>query len=251
MVIEKAEVSHDTGIRVMGNKAKNFLKIVGLPIVFLGVFLSLWAIWKILDLPPQDELIEITRRYFDLYGYWIVFISAIIEGVLLAGWYYPGSLVIFLGVIFAGKNIPEVIWVVTLVTIGLFLAYLFNYALGKYGWYRLLLKFGLREPIENAQTRLTKYGLSGIFLSYWQPNLAALTSTAAGILQFSLKKFMLYSAVAVTLWDIFWGALVYFLGEAALTAVGIRFVIVAIVICIGYRLMFKSKYNTPEIPVTK
>ena len=235
----------------MGNKAKSFLKIVGLPIVFLGVSLSLWAIWKILDLPPRDELIEITRRYFDLYGYWIVFVSAIIEGILLAGSCYPGSLVIFLGVIFAGKNIPEVIWVVTLVTIGLFLAYLFDYALGKYGWYRLLLKFGLREPIENVQARLTKYGLSGIFLSYWQPNLAALTSTAAGILQFPFKKFMLYSAVAVTLWNIFWGALVYFLGEAALTAVGIRFVIVAIVVWITYQLILKRKSQIPEIPVAK
>ena len=105
----------------MGNKAKDLLKIVGLPLIFLAIFLSLWAVWKLLDLPPKDELIEITRRYFDLYGYWIVFASAIIEGMLLVGLYYPGSLVILLGVIFAGKNIPEVIWVVTLVTIGLFL----------------------------------------------------------------------------------------------------------------------------------
>src|SRR3989338_345504 len=239
-------MSHDVGARVMGNKAKSFLKIVGLPIVFLGVSLSLWAIWKILDLPPRDELIEITRRYFDLYGYWIVFVSAIIEGILLAGSCFPGRLVVFLGVIFAGKNIPEVIWVVTLVTIGLFLAYLFNYALGKYGWYRLLLKFGLREPIENSQMRLTKYGLSGIFLSYWQPNLAALISTAAGILQFSFKKFMLYSVIAVTLWDIFWGMLVFFLGEAALTAVGTWFVIVSMTVWIAYRLMFNRKYAIPE-----
>ena len=222
-----------------------------MPTVVLAVFLSLWAVWKILALPSENELIEITRRYFNLYGYRIVFVSAIIEGMLLAGWYYPGSLVIFLGVIFAGRNIPEVIWVVALVTIGLFLACLFNYMLGRYGWYRLLLKFGLREPIENAQIRLTKYGLSGIFLSYWHPNLAALTSTAAGILQFSFKKFMLYSVIAVTLWDIFWGMLVYFLGEAALTAVGIWFVIVSMTVWIAHRLMFNRKYAIPEVFVAK
>ncbi|MEK9158287.1 MAG: VTT domain-containing protein [Patescibacteria group bacterium] len=226
-------------------RIKNIWKIVGLPMVCLAVVLSLWAVWKILDLPPQDELIEIIRKYFELYGYWIVFVSAIIEGMLLVGWYYPGSLVIFLGVIFAGRNIPEVVWIVSLVTVGLFVAYLFNYALGKYGWYKLLLKFGLREPIENAQTRLTKYGLSGILLSYWQPNLAVLTSTAAGIMQFSFKKFAIYSAVAVAMWDIFWGGLVYFLGEAALTAMGIRFVIVAIVVWIAYRLIFNRKYVIP------
>lgn len=232
----------------MGSKTKNYLKLVSFPIAFLVVFTSLWAAWKLLGLPPQNELVEIARRYFDLYGYWLVFVSAFIEGMLLVGWYYPGSLVIFLGVIFAGKNIPEVIWVVGLVTVGLFLAYLFNYALGKYGWYRVLSRFGLREPIKNAQTRLTKYGLSGIFLSYWQPNLAALTSTAAGVLQFPLRKFMLYSITAAMLWNIFWGALVYFLGEVALTAIGMRFATVAIVVWILYRSVFNRKQVTSEIP---
>lgn len=99
----------------------------------------------------------------------------------------------------------------------------------------------MREPIENSQKRLTKYGLSAIFLSYWQPNLAALTSTAAGILQFSFKKFWIYSLIAVVIWDIFWGVLVYFIGEAALMAVGIRFVIVFIVIWILFILIFKPK----------
>ena len=236
--------------RHMHDKIKNFLKIVGLPMFFLAIFLSLWAVWKILNLPPENELIEIIKSYFDLYGYWIVFLSAVIEGVLFVGWYYPGSLVIFLGVIFADKNITEVIWVITLVTTGLFLAYLFNYALGKYGWYKMLLKFGLRKPIENAQIRLTKHGFGGIFLSYWQPNLAALTSTAAGILQFSFKKFMFYSIIATTLWDIFWGALVYFFGETALAAiVGIRFVIIIITVWAAYRLILRRKFTTTKVPM--
>lgn len=233
------------------NTINKFLKILGLPLVVLAVFLSLRAVWKIFDLPQEDELVEMTRRYFDLYGYGIVFVSAMIEGMLLAGWYYPGSLVIFLGVIFAGRNIPEVIAVVALVTIGLFVADLFDYALGKYGWYRLLLRFGLLGPMESAQLRLAKYGPSGIFLSYWHPNLAALTATAAGTLQFPFKKFALYSAIALGLWNAFWGALVYFLGEAALTLIGTRFVLVVLAAWILYRLIFKKKYSIPEAPGTE
>lgn len=231
----------------MRDKLSKLLKVISLPMIFLAVFLLFWAGWKILNLPPEHELIEIAKKYFDLYGYWIVLISAFIEGALLVGWYYPGSLVIFLGVIFAGKNIPEVIWVVTLVTAGLFLAYVFDYALGKYGWYRLLLKFGLKKPMDKAQMQLSKYGLSGIFLSYWQPNLAALTSTAAGMLQFPFKKFILYSAAAAVLWNVFWGTLVYFLGEAALTAIGAKFVVVVIILWIAYRLIFKKNYATSGI----
>ena len=227
---------------IMKIKTEEWLKILGLPLTFLAIFLLFWAAWEIFNLPSENELIEITRRYFDLYGYLIVFVSAIIEGMLLAGLYYPGSLVIFLGVIFAGKNIPEVTWVVGLVTAGLLLAYSLNYMLGKYGWYKLLLRFGLRRPIEKVQTHLARYGLSIIFLSYWQPNLAALTSTAAGILQFPFRKFMLYSTVAAIAWNVFWGGVVYFLGEAALSAIGIRFVLVIVIIWIAYRLIFRRNY---------
>ncbi|HDH31231.1 MAG TPA: hypothetical protein ENH26_00450 [Candidatus Wolfebacteria bacterium] len=124
---------------------RNTLKILALPLIFFAVFVSLWLIWKIFQLPQEQELIEIVKYYFNLYGYWMVFISAIIEGVLLVGWYYPGSLVIFLGVIFAGKDLTQVVLVVSLVTVGLFLAQLFNYVLGKYGWYKLFFEIWLER----------------------------------------------------------------------------------------------------------
>ena len=78
------------------------------------------------------------------------------------------------------------------------------------------------------------------FMSYWQPNLAALTSTSAGILQLSFKKFLIYSLFATISWSIFWGVLVYFLGEAALSLVGLRFVIFAIAAWIAFRILFKK-----------
>jgi membrane protein DedA with SNARE-associated domain len=208
---------------------KNIWNTIKLPVLLLGIVLTLSLFWKILDLPPEDQLIEIARKYFDKYGLIVLLISAIIEGVLLVGWYYPGSLVIFLGVIFAGKNVSLAIETVLIITLGLYLAYLINYILGKYGWYRLLLAFGLSKPLEKAQLRITKYGFSGILLSYWHPNLAAIASTAAGTLQFSWRKFLIYSLISVSIWNIFWGTLVYFLGEASLGIVGLKFVLIAIV----------------------
>src|SRR3989344_5209351 len=110
--------------------SKNLFKKIALPLLFLGVFLSLYLIWRLLSLPPEDELIQIAKDYFEKYGFLTVFVSAVVEGLLLIGWYYPGSLVIFLGVIFAGKDIPKVVEVVSVVTIGLFIAYIINFFLG-------------------------------------------------------------------------------------------------------------------------
>ena len=220
--------------------SKNLFKKIALPLFFLGVFLLLYLVWKILDLPPNDELIRIAKEYFEKYGLVTVLISAVIEGLLLIGWYYPGSLVIVLGVIFAGKDLARVVEVVSVIIVGLFVAYIINFFVGKYGWYRLLLAFGLKEPLGNAQRRLTKYGLSAIFVNYWHPNLAALTSTSAGILHFSFKNFFIYSLIATILWSVLGGAFVYFLGEASLSLVDLRFVIIAIIAWIAFRLWFKK-----------
>jgi len=207
-----------------------------LPLSILGVFMLFYIAWRFFGLPPQEELIEIAKTYFDKYGLAILLVSSLIEGTVLVGWYYPGSLVIFLGVILAGKDIEAVVEAVATITVGLFFAYIVNFLLGKYGWYRLLLKFGLKEALEDAKARVTKHGLVAIFMSYWQPNLAALVATSAGILDFSFTKFLVYSLVAAVIWNTFWGVLVYFIGEEALNLVGLRFVFLAIFLWIAYRI---------------
>ncbi len=211
-----------------------------LPLSALGVFLLIYLAWRFFGLPPEEELLNIARFYFDKYGLSILLLSALIEGTVLVGWYYPGSLVIFLGVILAGKDVSRVAEAVAVISTGLFFAYIFNFLLGKYGWYRLLLKFGLRDALEDAKGRVSKHGLVTIFMSYWQPNLAALVATSAGILDFSFKKFVLYSLIAVVLWNTFWGTLVYFIGEGVLALMGLRFVLLVIFVWIVYRIWNKD-----------
>lgn len=221
----------------------NIIRNLALPLLLLAVFLSLFFLWKFLNLPEDQELITLTRNYFERYGLVTVFVSAVLEGMLLIGLYYPGSIVIFLGVILAGKNISKVIEVVAIATSGLYIGYVLDYLLGKYGWYRLLLVFGLKGQIENAERRLTRHGLGAIFVSYWHPNFAAIISTAAGILHFSPRKFLLYSLLAVTVWNIFWGTLAYLLGEATIALMGIRFAIIVVVVWILFAIT-KTKIKT-------
>ena len=182
------------------------LKIIAFPLAVLAVFGLLYAIWLALDLPPEETSSQIAKTYLDRYGVVIVLVSAYLEGLLLIGWYFPGSLVIVLALIFAAGEPARFVAVAAIAGSGLLGAYVTNYFAGKYGWYRLLLAFGLREPLENAQRRLTKYGLSAIFTTYWQANLASCISTAAGILQFPPARFLAYSFVAEALWITFWAA---------------------------------------------
>jgi membrane protein DedA with SNARE-associated domain len=221
--------------------ARRTLRLIAFPLTVLAVFLVLYAIWIALDLPPEDTVIDIARGYLDRYGGVIVLICAYLEGLLLIGWYFPGTLVIIFALIVAGPDASRVAQVAALAGSGLFAAYATNFLLGKYGWYRLLLAFGLREPLENAQRRLTRYGLSAIFTSYWQANLASVISTAAGILQFSVARFLAYSLLAEAFWITFWATLIFFLGQSALSLAGFRMILLMILIWIALRLLFRNK----------
>ena len=205
---------------------RELVKILSIPLFFAAVYLSFLVIWKIFNLPQGGELLPIIRRYFESFGLIVIFVSALIEGFLILGQYFPGGFIIFLGVISAGNNIPLVIGVVLVVSIAFFISYTLNYLVGKYGWYRLFLKFGLKNSLEKAKKNLDKQGLNAVLTSYWEPNLASIIATAAGILQFPLKKFSLYSALGILIWNAFWGAFVFVLGDAALKLAGTKYILI-------------------------
>ena len=217
------------------------LRIIALPLGILATFLVLYAIWVALDLPPEETLIGIAKGYLDRYGVAIVLVGAYLEGLLLIGWYFPGTLVVIFALIVAGQDVSRVAQVAALAGTGLFGAYVTNFFIGKYGWYRMLLAFGLREPLEKAQSRLTQYGLSAIFTTYWQANLASVISTAAGILQLSVPRFLVYSLAAEAFWITFWSTLIFFLGRSALSLAGFRIILFALLIWIALRLIFRKK----------
>lgn len=220
-----------------------------LPLSVLGVLMIIYLGFRFFGMPPKEDLLNMASELFNRYGLIILLVSSIIEGLVLIGWYYPGSLVIFLGVILAGHDLTKIFFTVGTISIGLFFAYVINFFLGKYGWYRLLLRFGLKEALDDARERVQKHGLKAIFLSYWQPNLGALVATSAGILNLSFKKFFFYSIFATLLWNSFWATLVYFIGDKALDLVGLRFLLLVIFAWIVYRIWKPQKEDEGDIDV--
>lgn len=206
----------------------NLLEKVRLPILIIFLALSLMVIWKLLDLPSEDVLIGMTEAYFKKYGLLTVFITSLIEGMLLVGWYLPGSLVIFLGVIFSYGDPVRATASVLVTILGLGIAYTCNYFIGKYGWYKLFKAVGLSSSLDKAKETYKKYHNRSIYFSYWQPNLAGLISSAAGILKAPLVPFLVHSWIASVLWLSFWGFLTFVFGRVILNYLGPIFFIVLI-----------------------
>jgi membrane protein DedA with SNARE-associated domain len=179
------------------------LKIIAFPLGVLAVFGVLYAVWLALDLPPEATMAAVAKDYLDRYGLWVVLICAYVEAIVVIGWYFPGTLVIIVAMIASVSEPVRYAETAALAAVGLYCGQVANFFAGKYGWYRLLLAFGLREPLDNAQKRLTKYGLSAIFTTYWQANLASCISSTAGILQFPARRFLVLAFLAQALWFAF------------------------------------------------
>lgn len=219
--------------KIMLNKLK-------LPIFIAFIAFTLVLFWNVFKLPKEEALIEIIKSYFDRYGLVTVYIAAIIEGALFVGWYLPGSMVIFLGIILANGDVKKSCLSVIFTILGLITAYIINYCVGKYGWSKLFKILKVESAIENAKIKYKDNDMKAIYLSYWQPNLAGLVSTAAGTLHAKFLRFFIHSCIATILWCSFWGVITFTFGKAILNYMGTTFMVV-LVCWILYILLTNKK----------
>ena len=91
--------------------------------------------------------------------------------------------------------------------------------------------------IQNAKKKMQKNDIRYIFYTYWNPGLAAFTSTAAGVLHINYKRFFSLMVLAVLVWNAFWGILVYSLGEPALKLLDFKLVLKVIGVWVAFEIL--------------
>ncbi len=212
----------------MHKRLKGFIKFASFP---LGLFLLLYfggSIWHAFGLPSVGEVVGYARAMYEVHGYWLVFVAALMEGCPVLNWYLPGSVVVLTGTVFAIDGGQSVAITIALVIIAFFIMAIVNYLLGKYGWYKLFLKFGLKAEIRKVQERLKKYGFMVMLISYVHPHTGALVSTAAGILQMDFKTFLKYTAFSYFAWATFWTLIAYTVGPQFLSVLDFKALLIVV-----------------------
>ncbi len=216
----------------MSSKFKKILKLLSIPLIILGVYLILLLVWNIFHLPLEKELIEILKDAFQTYGLWIVLVGAFFEGILFIGFYFPGATIVFLATVLVGTDVLKITEIIAIVSAAFLVSYSLNYLMGKYGWYKLLIKMGFKDSLDKAQEKLQKNSLGVVMLSYWNPNFASIIATAAGVLQIPFWKFFPYNLMGIIGWNILWGILAAVLGANAMQFMGIKYVILSLAVWI-------------------
>jgi membrane protein DedA with SNARE-associated domain len=194
---------------------RHYIKILSFPLIFSVLYLTLKIGWYLFELPSPEVLTDQLGSLFEQYGAITIFLGALVEGILLIGGYFPGVFVIFIGVIVA-ESATQAVFYVLVGTCGLLVGHTINYVLGRYGWYKLFVKFGLKSSIEDSKENVIRRGPMAIFSSYWLPSIAALTDTAAGVVKMPFRTFFKYSLISSLFWNTLVGAIVYFFNDFAL-----------------------------------
>lgn len=207
-------------------------------IVLVLVFSFFW-IWDFIGLPNKDALVEIVKKYFHQYGLPVIFVSAILESILLIGNYFPGSLVIFLAVSLTSGNPELAIKTILVVCAGMIIGYNINYFVGKFGFYKLVEKFGFKKDIEILSKKIDKKGeLAGTFM-YVVPAMGSLISTTFGVVRFNYFRFLIFTILVSSFWNSVWGVLVYIFGMPLFNLLT-SYISIFIILVLYFIYMYKS-----------
>lgn len=216
-------------------KLVQYLVVPVLALVFYLVLIFLYR--RVLGLPGPEEIIAWAQKYYALYGYWVVLVGAAVEGALFINWYLPGSIVVALGIIFARQADLNVFLMLALIIIGFFLTAILNFFLGRFGWYNVFMKLGLKAPLERVKSKIKSKGLKLLLSTYIHPNFGALAATSAGILGLPFWRFMLLSVLSIAFWNSLWAAAFYWFGPFLLRHINFLIVIAGLFV---YLVMVKS-----------
>lgn len=140
--------------------------------------------------------------------YWIAFLAALVETVLVVGLFLPGStLLLLLGALSAGGGGPSFLWLLIFAVAGATLGDNVNYMLGRrYGrrWTENGLWLIRREHFDKAHVFFSKHGGKSVFFSRFIPSLKEVAPFVAGTAGMSQRWFFIWNLLGALGWGLQW-----------------------------------------------
>jgi membrane protein DedA with SNARE-associated domain len=167
-----------------------------------------------------DELIDLLGKFYDQYGYLIVFLSTLAENTALLGLVLPGNSLALLGAFYAREGTLNVGWVIFFATLGTVSGYHVDYLFGRFALERLLKRWSVSRPgrrlrlagrIRLSRKMLTRHGGKAILFSHAIGHLRSFVALTAGLTRMRYSRFLLFEIVAALLWNTIYSLVGYFI----------------------------------------
>lgn len=193
-----------------------------------------------------------------IWGYWIVFFSALSESLPAVGLFIPGQTIVILAGFIAKLNGLNIFYVFLLAAMGAMIGDLIGYFTGRYYGYSFLTAYGKyflfkKEYYEKTKAVMNKHSGKTIILGRFNSLTRAFAPFVAGSTDVSFLKFLIYDLIGCVSWSIVFVSIGYIFGksyEVALRYTQFFFVgviLVVILIIYSYYLLDKRKKLTNNI----
>jgi membrane protein DedA with SNARE-associated domain len=156
-----------------------------------------------------EQAVARVQPLFDRYGYLVVFLAILVEGVGIPA---PGQTFLIAAALSAAHGNLSLVWVLILACLAATLGNSLGYLLGRWGGRHLLARFKVRgDRLARLEEKFRRYGGVLVLVARFFDGLRQLNGIVAGMLAMPGKVFMAFNVLGAMLWTGVWGLGTYFL----------------------------------------
>jgi membrane protein DedA with SNARE-associated domain len=168
-------------------------------------------------MPDLHALLDGLRDAYEVWGYPIVFLGAMLENTVLLGLVLPGGTLVMLGAVYAHNGSMSLPGVLLLAFLGMVMGTSLDYALGRLGLQSALRRTrvaGRLEPhLARAERFLDRWGAWAFVLAHFIGHVRSFLAITAGMTRLPVRRFLLYEGIAALIWNILFVGAGYAVGE--------------------------------------
>ena len=156
-----------------------------------------------------DRLINLPVAFLNHWGYWIVFLAAMLEAIPFVGAIVPGHTIIVAGGLLAQQGILALSDVLILAALGAIVGDLGGYLIGRKYGYQSLARFGRYfgrhfyfkpEQLEKAKRLVQENPGKTLVIGRFSPVTRALAPFAAGSSDVKFSTFIFFNIIGSSIW---------------------------------------------------
>lgn len=169
------------------------------PLVILVCVLALQILALFELIPGEEALLEGLRTFFRSYGLLAVGVVSFFENLVVFNVYFPGSIVILVGMGMTHGNPSWALLTFVAITIPAQLSQILNYGIGRI------------RPAKGTKGS-GSVSVWELILAFWHPEMAAIASLRCGHAGWHFLRFLFWLPIAALIWHTFWALVMYHVG---------------------------------------
>lgn len=165
-----------------------------------------------------EKIFSLPIAVLRVWGYPIIFISALLEASPFFGILIPGQTIVMIGGFFAKLHVFNIYYIILLSSIGAIIGDLTGYALGRKYGYSFIRKYGRyfffkKKYFNETKKLMNEHTGKTILIGRFNSITRAFAPFVAGSSKVPYKKFVFYNIVGGLSWGVFFSMVGYIFGK--------------------------------------